>query len=374
MVPSVAVELYWVTLVNAEGQCRVEHPRLQRLAETKPDLVGRLATFWGPDLGPGDPSAQRRGVPGAGSSGGVGVDSCSWRGFPELLVLADRAGVVESGDFEELVDALAVEAARPGPGPRLGSEPAAERELVVARLDRLAGDDCVRRDWLDLMGEMAGEIEGHWTETGRPVVQRACRARTSQLGWSDDRTIISGWCGDHYGDLLVQLLDQAEADGQPVVVVPSYFSGNGLIFDLPAHLLVGIPAQPGAQESRQRTEPLNARLRALADPTRLAMLDYLVSTPRTVSELARDFGLAQPTVSRHVRLLREAGLVTRSPRADSGALAGDPAAVDDLLGRLRGALVRGPAGGPASGAAGGWAGGAAGGAASGAAGGSVGPI
>jgi ArsR family transcriptional regulator len=50
---------------------------------------------------------------------------------------------------------------------------------------------------------------------------------------------------------------------------------------------------------------------AVADPTRRAMLERLLpeGTERTAGELGADFGLTQPTVSQHLKVLREAGLV-----------------------------------------------------------------
>lgn len=54
---------------------------------------------------------------------------------------------------------------------------------------------------------------------------------------------------------------------------------------------------------------LDAVFSALADPTRRAMLARLAQGEATVSELAAPFDLAQPTISKHLRVLEEAGLV-----------------------------------------------------------------
>lgn len=50
---------------------------------------------------------------------------------------------------------------------------------------------------------------------------------------------------------------------------------------------------------------------ALADPTRRAILARLAQGDATVSELAEPFGLAQPTISKHLRILEEAGLIAQ---------------------------------------------------------------
>ena len=49
---------------------------------------------------------------------------------------------------------------------------------------------------------------------------------------------------------------------------------------------------------------------ALADDTRLAIVDALAERDRSVSELVDLFPISQPAVSRHLRVLRDAGLVT----------------------------------------------------------------
>ncbi len=60
---------------------------------------------------------------------------------------------------------------------------------------------------------------------------------------------------------------------------------------------------------------LDAVFSALADPTRRAMLARLAKGEATVSELAEPFGLAQPTISKHLRVLEEAGLIQRGREA-----------------------------------------------------------
>jgi DNA-binding transcriptional ArsR family regulator len=54
---------------------------------------------------------------------------------------------------------------------------------------------------------------------------------------------------------------------------------------------------------------LNLVFAALSDPTRRAILARLASGDATVSELAEPFDMAQPTISRHLRVLEEAGLI-----------------------------------------------------------------
>ncbi len=52
---------------------------------------------------------------------------------------------------------------------------------------------------------------------------------------------------------------------------------------------------------------------AVAEPNRRVLLDELRAGPRTVGELVEAVGLSQPAVSKHLRILREAELVTVRP-------------------------------------------------------------
>ena len=60
---------------------------------------------------------------------------------------------------------------------------------------------------------------------------------------------------------------------------------------------------------------LSATFSALADPTRRAILARLADGEATVAELAAPFSVSQPAVSRHLKVLEQAGLVSRTRRA-----------------------------------------------------------
>jgi DNA-binding transcriptional ArsR family regulator len=57
-----------------------------------------------------------------------------------------------------------------------------------------------------------------------------------------------------------------------------------------------------------------AVFRAIADPTRRRILGLLRRQPLTVGELAGNFRISRPAISRHLGLLRKAGLVVSRPR------------------------------------------------------------
>ena len=56
---------------------------------------------------------------------------------------------------------------------------------------------------------------------------------------------------------------------------------------------------------------LDATFAALADPTRRAILARLAAGEASVNELARPFAMSQPAVSKHLRVLERAGLISR---------------------------------------------------------------
>jgi len=64
-----------------------------------------------------------------------------------------------------------------------------------------------------------------------------------------------------------------------------------------------------------RPSPLDSTFAALADPTRRAILARLASGEATVLELAEPFSVSLPAISKHLKVLERAGLITRSRQA-----------------------------------------------------------
>ncbi|HEV8191302.1 MAG TPA: metalloregulator ArsR/SmtB family transcription factor [Ktedonobacterales bacterium] len=60
---------------------------------------------------------------------------------------------------------------------------------------------------------------------------------------------------------------------------------------------------------------LSVVFRALADPTRRAILSRLTQGDATVAELAAPFQVSQPAISQHLKVLEDAGLISRTRRA-----------------------------------------------------------
>lgn len=72
------------------------------------------------------------------------------------------------------------------------------------------------------------------------------------------------------------------------------------------------------QTLTQEVSQLEANLcSAFADPTRILILYALNKQPRNVTELANELGITQPTASRHLKVLRDHGLVHTSRQGSS---------------------------------------------------------
>lgn len=66
------------------------------------------------------------------------------------------------------------------------------------------------------------------------------------------------------------------------------------------------------RKDRPEEDSLTRLFHALADPTRRRLLAQLTRGPAKVTELARPFHMSLPAVSKHLRILEEAGLISRT--------------------------------------------------------------
>lgn len=71
-------------------------------------------------------------------------------------------------------------------------------------------------------------------------------------------------------------------------------------------------------------------LAALADPTRRAILERIVESPRAAGEVAQGLPISQPAVSQHLRVLREAELVREERVGTRRIYHANPAALGEL--------------------------------------------
>jgi DNA-binding transcriptional ArsR family regulator len=95
--------------------------------------------------------------------------------------------------------------------------------------------------------------------------------------------------------------------------------------------------------SVQRDQSLDRTFAALADPTRRRILARLAVGEATVNELAEPFAISQPAISRHIRVLSEAGLIVQRVDGTKRPCRLAPEALSELdqyVQMLRDALTR----------------------------------
>ncbi len=310
--PSLALDLSWAGYAADYAPLRAMHPVLDRLYADRDDLAGRLRELWGD--GP----------------------TC----FPELAVLAHHAGALEVTGFAEL--RAAAEAALPSvPGDLpLRSETPADRAAILSRLAQLRDAPARRRRYFDALAALWSGLEAFWTVEGMESVERAAADAERELQRGGDWTqlVRAGECEAlqrHMPEIV-----ERHRSGLGVVLASCAFFGKALYLDLPGCVLVGIGATNADVAARARTGRVALRLRALADPTRLAIFDHLAGGPSSVGEIARVFSLAQPTVSTHVKHLREAGLVSAERQGTRLEVSVDRAASERLAEEVAGLLSR----------------------------------
>jgi DNA-binding transcriptional ArsR family regulator len=75
---------------------------------------------------------------------------------------------------------------------------------------------------------------------------------------------------------------------------------------------------------------LSAIFAALADPTRRAILERLTQGEASVSELAKPFAISPPAITKHLKVLESAGLITRTRHAQWQPCQLDPAPLKEV--------------------------------------------
>jgi DNA-binding transcriptional ArsR family regulator len=282
--PSVAAELEWAMASALHADWLLDHPTLGGIYDANPALGETLRGWWTGDL----------------------ATDCG--GFLELHVLAHHAGLLFGTDAAALLDALVEAAATlPADAPILSlrSETEGDRRAVLARLAQLRRSRGRRERYAALVREVWAAVEPDWQARGRAGVEDSVRTRRRAVAggapWPD---VIDNVC-----DPLAATVAATGPRGR-IVVVPAYYTHKSMFVELDDLVVVGTSSESDGDAARARTERLARQLKTISDPTRLAILDTLRRGPRTVTDLADAFGLAQPTVSNHVKILRDAGLLS----------------------------------------------------------------
>jgi ArsR family transcriptional regulator len=311
--PSLAVDLSWATLAARKMPLRASHPVLASTYADDPEIETLLEDLW------------RR--------HGIAADDAVC--LTELIVLVHLGGGLETRSFDEVVVRLERGlAAVPDPdGLLLLSEEPAVRLAIRRRIAALS-DPAVRGAYVATLERLWRPIDPWWQQVGVRLVEATADILRRQVHagrpWADivdPGRVSCCWTA-------TPSIEERLADGQRLMIAPCALFGRGLYIDLPDYSLVGVSAGGGDATARQEAARVARRLRALADPTRLSILRVLAAGPRSVGDIADTFSLKQPTVSAHVKQLREAGLVTSERRGARVLIGLDQSAVDELTAEL----------------------------------------
>jgi ArsR family transcriptional regulator len=312
--PSLVCDLTWLLHVAARPSMQARYPQLAEMFNGREDLADRVRAFWGD----------------------ASVDNC----FTELQVLAHLGGALQTTDpgtlwrsIERMVPLAPTKLDMP-------SETPEEVEVILGRMARLKESPALLRAYVELLKEVWAPVHDTW-EQALPVIEESGRHMVTQYerGSSLD-TLITPGC-DIMRDRIPLLAAGVEA-GRPLLFVPCLFFGSSMYLEFPDLYVVGISVGRGGDSAaRARTESVAKRLKAVADPTRLAILHSLAAAPSSVGELSVLFRLAQPTVSMHVKVLRQNGLVRSERVGGRLRLSADPGAVESLLQDMREAVLQG---------------------------------
>jgi ArsR family transcriptional regulator len=305
---SLVVEWYWALLVRPSEE---EFPVRSALFAGAAPLVERIVDFWDDDD----------------------------REFLELVVLAKRAGCLWENDPDRLLSGVASVIGSGEGSETLDSESPENAAAIRRRLVRLGAEPALAAAWLELMADVAATVRPSWDSEGCMAVQIAVRAQSKvtyrATSWPD----VALEPGCDWGDLVPRLAQRTVDAGGEVVLVPSWLARKSFLLSLGDLVLLGVGA-PRPSLPSEATRVAARRLRALADATRLAVVEQLAIRPRGVGDLARDLEVSQPTISNHVRLLREAGVVREGDRPNQRQLVVDAKGLELLLEEVR-ALVLG---------------------------------
>lgn len=283
---SLAIEIDWaLSSAHWIGRHPVR-PEVEDLYRREPELRDEVLSLWRPD------------------------EALSYAGYLELSIIAHHGGMIFGPDDRQLMESLNQLCLDAPTDLVLASETPEDRTRLLRRLEVLRTSAKRRKHFVDVVTRVWTALEPEWVHDGSPIVEAEVRTRRAQLARRPVWQEFVAACHCKSPEEIERLVGQIGPDGE-LAVVPAWFGHSGLIVDLPGLVIMGTEMLEADPNGRARSELLARRLKAVADPTRLALLSALARTDMTVTEVARRFSLSQPTVSNHVKMLREAGLISQ---------------------------------------------------------------
>lgn len=266
------------------------------------------------------------------------------------FVLAGRYGYVRDADPERFLhDAGGLAGRYLDEGVRAG--PADDAEAVARVADRLEQlrDPAFAAAWAEAHRGLWRALAPTWEREGRPTAVAAVEG--FRRAYAASGRVQASLPAHHFVQFEAgaQSIREAEANGRVTVVPLGLAVAGGFHFDIDGSLYVGygLQAEQVHERTAERMRELARRMKPFGDPTRamlLALIGRFGALRLTVGDLAQQLGVSQPTVSGHLRLLREAGLVHLEKRGNKAYHRLDAAAVHTVLAEFEGAVVDGPGG------------------------------
>jgi ArsR family transcriptional regulator len=280
-------ELNFALFLDRCGELKPDHKPVDWLGDFRrdhPELYERIATFW---------------------------DSPDYHAFDEMLVYAWHTGTFLDETIDAFFERLPGAMRQKIEVPPLPSERPDVPGIVAERLEMLRTSAELRQRYLAMLTDTWAVLGPLWRKRGRPAVLDAIRGlRDIPANLEGLRRLFPGVTmlrKEQYEPLLQNALDRDQ-----VVIVPLWLAGDGqFLFALPGVLQIGFGLESGrrVEIKREQAERVASRLKVLSDPTRVGMLRQAMHDAATITDLANYFELSQPTVSVHMKALREAGLV-----------------------------------------------------------------
>lgn len=231
-------------------------------------------------------------------------------GCPELLYAAQDAECMLDDHLDRLLAWLAKSGREPTTGRAMLTEPEQDRPTIAERLRRLHEDAKARHVYRGVLVEVRQLALSAWERRGRAVVADACDAWKTRLSTGAPiEELVPPRHPLTYADRLG--FDDLFTHRHEFVVSPLYFCmSGGHVLDLDDYVHIAVPASDLLPVRKVRDAAfVSDRLRVLAEPTRVHILIQLLSAPSGVMDVARSLRMSQPTVSGHLKVLRDAGLI-----------------------------------------------------------------
>jgi DNA-binding transcriptional ArsR family regulator len=231
-------------------------------------------------------------------------------GCPELIYVADRADCVADDEPERLFAWLSRDGHGSTAARAMLTEPEQERPAIADRLSRLRDDAKARNAYRDILVDVWHLASSAWDRQGREVVADACAVWKAKLdtGASIEELVPPRHPLTHADRLG---FDDLFTHREEFALSPLYFCmSGGHVIDLDDYVHIAVPSSDLLPVRKVRDAMfVSDRLRVLAEPTRVHILIQLLSAPATVMGIARTLRMSQPTVSGHLKILRNAGLI-----------------------------------------------------------------